>query len=291
MRPGRVMPDSRPAYFAWFILPALFLAVALTASLASLLQFGFREHIPGSLQVGGFTLGNFGRMGDWVYLRVFVDSLLLSGCTAIGNLLLGYPLAYALVRSDSRLLKSTILVTTIVPMFTGDIVRTYSWLVVLGKNGFINGTLKSLGLIDTSIELLYTPLGVLIALVQYSLPVMVVILAAAISHIDVAYEKAAASLGASPLAVLWNVTLPLSMPGILSGFVTIFAWTLSAFATPQLVGGGKVNMISNMVYQLGFSNFDFPFAAVLSMAALALVLLLLFFMGLGMRRLERVGLH
>jgi putative spermidine/putrescine transport system permease protein len=285
------MQDRRPAYFSWFVLPSVFLAVALAASLASLFQYSFREYIPGSIQVGGFTLGNFGRMGSWVYLRVFIDSVLLSACTALANLVLGYPLAYALVRSKSSLLKSTILITTIVPMFTGDIVRTYSWLVVLGKNGFINGTLKAAGIIDTPLELLYTPLGVTVALVQYSLPVMVIILAAAISHIDVAYEKAAASLGAGPLRVLWNVTLPLSMPGILSGTVTIFAWTLSAFATPQLVGGGKVNMISNLVYQLGFSNFDFPFAAVLSMAALALIFALLGLMSLGMRRLERVGLH
>ncbi len=285
------MPGRRPAYFAWFILPAVFLAVALAASLASLFQYSFREYIPGSIQVGGFTLGNFGRMGSWVYLNVFIDSLLLSACTAVANLVLGYPLAYALVRSKSSLLKSTILVTTIVPMFTGDIVRTYSWLVVLGKNGFINGTLKAAGVIDTPLDLLYTPLGVTIALVQYSLPVMVIILAAAISHIDVAYEKAAASLGAGPLHVLWNVTLPLSMPGILSGSVTVFAWTLSAFATPQLVGGGKVNMISNMVYQVGFSNFDFPFAAVLSMVALGLILAILWFMGRGMKRLEHVGLH
>jgi putative spermidine/putrescine transport system permease protein len=265
--------------------------VALAASLGSLFQYSFREYIPGSIQVGGFTLGNFGRMGSWVYLHVFIDSLLLSACTAIANLVLGYPLAYALVRSRSSLLKSTILITTIVPLFTGDIVRTYSWLVVLGKNGFVNGTLKAAGVIDTPLDLLYTPLGVTIALVQYSLPVMVIILAAAISHIDFAYEKAAASLGASPLNVLWNVTLPLSMPGILSGTVTIFAWTLSAFATPQLVGGGKVNMISNMVYQVGFSNFDFPFAAVLSMVALALIFAILWLMGLGMKRLEHVGLH
>src|SRR5471030_677211 len=285
------MPGRRPAYVAWFVLPSVFLAVALAASLASLFQYSFREYIPGSIQVGGFTLGNFGRMGSWVYLHVFIDSLLLSACTAIANLVLGYPLAHALVRSRSSLLKSTILITTIVPLFTGDIVRTYSWLVVLGKNGFINGTLKAAGVIDTPLDLLYTPLGVTIALVQYSLPVMVIILAAAISHIDFAYEKAAASLGASPLNVLWNVTLPLSMPGILSGTVTIFAWTLSAFATPQLVGGGKVNMISNMVYQVGFSNFDFPFAAVLSMVALALIFAILWLMGLGMKRLELVGLH
>lgn len=285
------MPGGRPAYFAWFVLPAVFLAVALAASLASLFQYSFREYIPGSIRVGGFTLANFGRIGSWVYLHVFIDSLLLSATTAIASLVLGYPLAYALVRSKSPLLKSTILVTTIVPMFTGDIVRTYSWLVVLGKNGFVNGTLKAAGVIDTPLELLYTRLGVTIALVQYSLPVMVIILAAAISHIDAAFEKAAASLGANPVSVLWNVTLPLSMPGILSGTVTVFAWTLSAFATPQLVGGGKVNMISNMVYQVGFSNFDFPFAAVLSMLALGLVFAILWLMGIGMRRLERVGLH
>lgn len=286
-----MMPGRRPAYFAWFVLPSVFLAVVLAASLASLFQYSFRQYIPGSIQVGGFTLGNFGRMGSWVYLHVLLDSLLLSACTATANLVLGYPLAYALVRSKSSLLKSTILITTIVPMFTGDIVRTYSWLVVLGKNGFINGTLKATGLIDTPLELLYTPLGVTIALVQYSLPVMVIILAAAISHINVDYEKAAASLGAGPLRVLWNVTLPLSMPGILSGTVTIFAWTLSAFATPQLVGGGKVNMISNMVYQVGFSNFDFPFAAVLSLLALGLIFAILALMSLGMRQLEHVGLH
>ena len=286
-----MIPGGRPAYFAWFVLPAVFLAVALAASLASLFQYSFREYIPGSIQVGGFTLANFGRIGSWVYLHVFIDSLLLSATTAIANLVLGYPLAYALVRSKSRLLKSTILVTTIVPMFTGDIVRTYSWLVVLGKNGFVNGTLKAAGVIDAPLELLYTRFGVTIALVQYSLPIMVIILAAAISHIDAAFEKAAASLGADPVSVLWNVTLPLSMPGILSGTVTVFAWTLSAFATPQLVGGGKVNMISNMVYQVGFSNFDFPFAAVLSMLALGLVFAILCLMGAGMRRLERVGLH
>lgn len=286
-----MIPGGRPAYFAWFVLPAVFLAVALAASLASLFQYSFREYIPGSIQVGGFTLANFGRIGSWVYLHVFIDSLLLSATTAIANLVLGYPLAYALVRSKSRLLKSTILVTTIVPMFTGDIVRTYSWLVVLGKNGFVNGTLKAAGVIDAPLELLYTRFGVTIALVQYSLPIMVIILAAAISHIDAAFEKAAASLGADPVSVLWNVTLPLSMPGILSGTVTVFAWTLSAFATPQLVGGGKVNMISNMVYQVGFSNFDFPFAAVLSMLALGLVFAILWLMGAGMRRLERVGLH
>ena len=100
-----MIPGGRPAYFAWFVLPAVFLAVALAASLASLFQYSFREYIPGSIQVGGFTLANFGRIGSWVYLHVFIDSLLLSATTAIANLVLGYPLAYALVRSKSRRVK------------------------------------------------------------------------------------------------------------------------------------------------------------------------------------------
>jgi putative spermidine/putrescine transport system permease protein len=91
--------------------------------------------------------------------------------------------------------------------------------------------------------------------------------------------------------VFLRITLPLSLPGILSGSVTIFAWTLSAFATPQLVGGGKVNMISNLVYQLGFSNFDFPFAAVLSMTALVLTVAILMALSRLMRGLERYGIQ
>jgi putative spermidine/putrescine transport system permease protein len=290
MDPGRQSASERPTYFAWFVAPSILAAAVLTAALAVLLQYAFRQHVAGSLQVGGFTLENFGRMSNWVYLRVFVDSVLLATYTAVLSLLLGYPLALALVRTRSTVLKGTIMIATIIPLFTGDIVRTYSWLIMLGKNGFINGSLKWAGVIDTPIELLYTMLGVTLALVQYSLPVMVIMLAAAISHINTDYEKAASNLGANSLDVLWHVTLPLSMPGILSGTVTIFAWTLSAFATPQLVGGGKVNMVSNMVYQLGFSNFDFPFAATLSLLSLGLIFGILGLLSAAMRRLERLGM-
>jgi putative spermidine/putrescine transport system permease protein len=285
------MRVQRSPFFYWFVLPSATLAVVFAAAMIALLQYSLRQHIPGSLVVGGFTFDNFARMAKWVYARVFVDTLLLSFYTALLNLLLGYPLAYALIRSRSAWLKGVIFIATIAPLFTGDIVRTYSWIIVLGNNGFVNVVLKELGIIATSLQMLYTPFGVVVALVQYSMPVMVIVLAAAISHIDVDYEKAAASLGASPLKVFVNVTLPLSLPGILSGFITIFAWTLSAFATPQLVGGGKVNMIANMVYNVGFSNFDFPFAAVLSLTALALTMGLLALLRVSVRRFEHVGLH
>jgi putative spermidine/putrescine transport system permease protein len=283
------VPAQRPSILVWFVAPALVTAFALLASLAWLFQYSFREHIDGTMEVGGWTLENLRDLGKWLYLRIFVQSLLISAYTALVSLALGFPLALALVRSRSSWVKATILVIIIIPLFTGDIVRTYSWLVMLGRQGFVNGTLGGLGLIEAPLQMLFTQWAVVMALVQYSLPVMVIILAAALSHINPDYEKAAASLGAGPVEVLWRVTLPLSMPGILSGTVTIFAWTMSAFATPQLVGGGNVNMVSNMVYHLGFASFNFPFAATLSMVSLLLILLVLAVLGLWLRRLEARG--
>jgi putative spermidine/putrescine transport system permease protein len=116
-------------------------------------------------------------------------------------------------------------------------------------------------------------------------------LAAALSHIDRDYERAAASLGAGPMRVFFTVTLPLSTPGIIAGVTTAFAWTFSAFATPQLIGGGRVNMVANLVYQLGFASFNFPFAASLSVAGLILTFVVLALMRAAAGPLERIRQH
>lgn len=138
-----------------------------------------------------------------------------------GALLAAYPLAYALVRVKNKTLKSFILVVSITPLFLGEVVRTYSWIAVLGSNGFINGVLRGLGLIEWPLALMFIHLGVLIALVHVTIPVVVLMLATSISHINRDYEKAAYSLGAGPVQTF--MTLPLSMPGILASITTSFA--------------------------------------------------------------------
>jgi putative spermidine/putrescine transport system permease protein len=281
-------PQRRP-FFGLFVTPAVLAATVFAAAMLAVLQYSVREEIPGSLNVGGLTLDNFTAMLRPLYARVFLDTLWICTLTAIISLVLGYPLAYALVRTRNVVLKSAILIITVTPLFLGEVVRTYSWIVVLGSNGFINSILLKLNLIAQPLQLLFTMTGVIIALVHVTLPVMTVMLAAAIAHIDVDYEKAAKSLGAGPLRVFLTVTLPLSGPGIVAGLGTAFAWTFSAFATPQLVGGGKVNMISNLVYQLGFSNFNFPFAASLSIAGLALTFASLAVLRIMLRPLENIG--
>jgi putative spermidine/putrescine transport system permease protein len=226
-----------------------------------------------------------------LYTRVFVDTVWICFLTALFTLVIGYPLAYALVHVRNRFAKSFILITVITPLFLGEVVRTYAWIIVLGNSGFINSMLLKLGLIAQPIQFMFTTFGVVVALVHVTMPVMVIILAAALSHIDRNYLRAAESLGAGPIRAFATVTLPLSIPGIVAGVTTAFAWTFSAFATPQLIGGGRVNMISNLVYQLGFASFDFPFAASLCVAGLALVAIILWLMRLVMRPLERIGPH
>src|SRR5688572_32780515 len=133
--------------------------------MVAILQYSLRKHIPGSLDVGGFTWDNFAGMMRPLYARVFADTVWLCLLTAVISLVLGYPLAYALVRSTSLAIKSFILIVTVTPLFLGEVVRTYSWIVVLGDNGFVNSLLLQTGLIAQPLQLLFTVTGVTIALV------------------------------------------------------------------------------------------------------------------------------
>jgi len=281
----------KPAFVLWFVLPSALTALGLAVALLTVLQYSVRAFIPGSLEVGGLTLGNFQDLFKGLYAQAFLNTVMLSVKTALFGLLLSYPLAYALVRTKATWLKSSILIIAITPLFLGEIVRTYSWIIVLGSSGFLNSLLLGMGLIDKPLQLMFTQTGVVVALVHVTMPVMVLMLATALSHIDPAYEKAATSLGAGPIRAFLTVTLPLSLPGIVASLTTAFAWTFSAFATPQLIGGGKVSTIATLVYQLGFSSLNFPFAAALSVAGLLLTVLLLAAIKRLSRPLHSIGAH
>lgn len=274
-----------------FVTPAALCAFGFLAAMAAVLQYSVRAFIPGSLEPGGFTLENFTALFRPLFAHVFVNTVWICFLTTVFTLIVGYPLAYALVHVRNRFAKSFMLITVITPLFLGEVVRTYAWIIVLGSNGFINSVLLKLGLIAQPVQFMFTTFGVVLALVHVTIPVMVVILAAALSHIDRNYVRAAESLGAGPIRAFATVTLPLSMPGIVAAVTTSFAWTFSAFATPQLIGGGRVNMISNLVYQLGFASFNFPFAASLCVAGLALTLIVLLLLRAALRPLERMGPH
>lgn len=282
--------SERP-FLRTFTTPAALCAIGFVAAMVAVLQYSLRAYVPGSLDAGGFTLANFADLLKPLYARVFFDTVVICSMTAVATLIVGYPLAYALVHIEQPILKSTLLVIVVTPLFLGEVVRTYSWIIVLGNNGFINSILLSLGLVEKPVQFMFTTFGVVVALVHVTLPVMVIMLAAGLSHIDRDYSRAAESLGAGPIRVFLTVTLPLSMPGVVAGTTTAFAWTFSAFATPQLIGGGRVNMISNLVYQLGFASFNFPFAATLCVAGLALTAVVLGSLQIASRPLQKIKVH
>jgi len=244
--------------------PSLAAMALFAVALGALFQFSLLEFIPGSLRTGGLTGKNFQAVLAPQYLRYIWDTIVLSVLTTVLTLVAAYPVAYALARARSARLRSLLLVLTLAPFFTGAIVRTYAWMLVLG-NSFVRWPVK----------LLFEPEGVLVGLVHFSMPTMILILAAAISHIDPVYERAAASLGARPARVFWRVTLPLSMPGIASGALVVFAWTFSAFPTPELLGGGRVKMIANVVKDLALDAFNWPGSAAFAVVALAVTFVLL----------------
>jgi putative spermidine/putrescine transport system permease protein len=258
----------------WLLLaPALTLLAVLAVALGSLFQFSLLEFIPGSLRTGGLTGHNFRSVLAPQYLRYIADTIVLSALTTAFTLLAAYPVAYALARARSARLRSLLLVLTLAPFFTGAIVRTYAWMLVLG-NSFVRWPVR----------LLFEPQGVLIGLVHFSMPTMILILAAAISHIDPAYERAAASLGARPARVFTRVTLPLSMPGVVSSSLVVFAWTFSAFPTPELLGGGRVKMIANVVKDLALDAFNWPGSAAFAVVALAVTFVVLALTGRALGR-------
>ncbi|HJR00688.1 MAG TPA: ABC transporter permease [Methylomirabilota bacterium] len=244
--------------------PAVLVVAVFAAALSALLRYSVLEFVPGSLQSGGLTVANFTGIMSRQYLGAVWDTLVLSAATTVLTLVASYPVAYALARTHSARARSALLVLVLAPFFTGAIVRTYAWVLVLGNT-----------VVTWPVPMLFTPRGVLVGLVHFSMPTMILLLAAAISHIDPVYERAAASLGASPARVFRRVTLPLSLPGIVSGSVIVFAWTLSAFATPELLGGGRVKMIANVVRDLALDSFNWPGGAAFALVALVITLALL----------------
>lgn len=283
--PRTALARGAPGLLRLFTLPAWLCALGFAAAMLAVFQYAVRAHVPGSLTPGGLTLENFRLLARPLYLGVFADTLLLCAGTAVLSLLAGYPLAWALVRARRAWWRTTILIIVVTPLFLGEVVRTYGWIVVLGQGGFLNAALEWLGF--GRVQMLFTTGGVLAALVHVTLPIAVIMLAAGLSHVGAEYERAAHSLGAGPVRAFLTVLLPLSLPGVLAAGTTAFAWTFSAFATPQLIGGGKVNMVSNLVYQLGFASFNFPFAAALAVSGLLLTAVTLALLSLLTRRAER----
>lgn len=236
----------------------------------------------GLLQYARFLLDPFslGVLGRTLWLGVEVTLLCL---------LLGYPLAWAYVRGPAWL-RPVLILVVLLPLLTSVVVRTFAWIVILGRLGIVNSALVSLGLIDTPLRLLYTEGGVVVALAQVQMPLMILPLITALSRIDPNLDDASAALGAGAWRGFWRVTVPLSLPGIIAGCMLTYAAAITAFITQSLVGGGQMLFMPMYIYQQATALQNWPFAAAISIIFLAAVLAVVsLFNVLG--RLSRAHAH
>ncbi|PSB64800.1 ABC transporter permease, partial [filamentous cyanobacterium CCP1] len=177
----------------------------------------------------------------------------------------------------------------LLPLLTSSVVRTFGWVVILGRQGLMNSFLQSFGLIEEPIRLLFTHKGVMIAMTQIWLPLMILPIIASLAQIDPRLAAASASLGGGAWRTFWQITLPLTLPGIISGCLLVFALTVSSFVTPSIIGGGQVMYMPTLIYQQGVVLLNRPFAAAISAILLVMVLIVVFaFSALGQRSREYV---
>ena len=264
---------------SWAIMTSLFLAPLLIILVYSLLTRG---------TYGGlsqpWTIESYQRLLDPIYLGILWRSVWIAAASTVICLLLGFPLALFISRSGQR--KNLYLSLVILPFWTSFLVRTYAWMFLLRDTGLINTMLQKLGLIHDPLPLLYNDGAVILGLVYGYLPFMVLPLYATLERLDQNLLEAAADLGAKPWATLVRVVAPLCAPGIRAGAILVFIPCLGAYLTPDLLGGGKTVMIGNLIQNQFTTARDWPFGSAVSLALMALVMLLL----LGALRDDKEGL-
>jgi putative spermidine/putrescine transport system permease protein len=298
LKPG-TRAGSTPASFAtrrrsvspiaWLVAPAgLFFLVAFVLPFGVMALLSVLTGNPLQQPDVGFTARHYERMvSDTLYVESLFSTLKIGAIVTLAALLMGYPLAHWLARMRSRLGHALLLMAVIAPMLTGVVVRTFAWMTILSDRGVVNATLMGLGLTTAPLPLMYNEFGTVVALVHIYVPFMVLTLAGVIARIDERLEEAAMSLGASPIRAFLEVTLPMSLPGILAGSLLVFALAISAYVTPYLIGGQNVLTLPMLIYQQVAATFNLAFAGALGVLLLIVSLVLVFAYNNVLGRLAR----
>jgi putative spermidine/putrescine transport system permease protein len=247
---------------------ALFFLVFFVAPLVQLFVLSLHNDTAGVI----WGIGQYVHfLTDPFSLGVLGSTLLLGAEVTALCLVLGFPIAWLYHRVGSRT-QTLIILIVLLPLLTSVVVRTFAWIVILGRQGIINSTLLSIGAIDTPVRLLYTQFGVVVALAQVQMPLMTLPLITALGRIDMNLEDASCSLGAGSWRTFWKVVLPLSLPGVIAGCTLTYAAAITAFITQSLVGGGQMLFMPMYLYQQASTLQNWPFASAISIIFLLAVL-------------------
>jgi putative spermidine/putrescine transport system permease protein len=273
---ARVLPAAaaprRPAVGMWGSLTPLLLLLVLWffVPITILLLTSF-YHYQGGQIVRQLTLDNYAKVfTNGFYLRMLARTVYLGAATGSLAVLLGYPVAYFLVRGRSRW-RGVLTAVAFMPLLASVVVSTYAWLVLLGDQGLVNTVLRSTGIIHAPLRFVYNFTGVVIGLTHAVLPYAVLAIMAALQGIDPVLERAAMNLGASPVRTFLRVTLPLSLSGVAAGFLLAFAAAISAYVIPKILGGGFIATTGTEIYDQMVEQLNWPLGATIAVVVLVLV--------------------
>lgn len=261
-------------YVAW-----LFLFTLLPMFMIALYAFMSGSGGDGVLTLT-FTLDNFAKFFDPVFVKVLIKSFGLGLITTVICLILGYPVAYLISKCKEKTQTLLILLITI-PTWINMLIRTYAWISILGSNGILNNMLMAVGLPPAT--LLYTDFAVVLGMVYNFLPFMILPIHTALTKMDHSLIEASYDLGANPFQAFWNITFRLSLSGVLTGITMVFLPSISSFMIPKLLGGGQYALIGNFIEQQFVQIGDWNFGSAVSMILAILVVLMM----AGVNRIEK----
>jgi putative spermidine/putrescine transport system permease protein len=253
----------------------IFIAVGLLAPLAILLRYSLNEFVAQTkTMVDALTIQNYITFfTDPYYTGALLTTVRIALLVTLVCLILGFPLAYVVARTQSRY-KHLLIIAIVLPLFVGNSVRAAGWMVVFGNKGFVNASLMGLGLISQPFEIMFTEKAVIIGIIAVNLPFMVLSLQSVIEGIDRSVEEAAFSLGAPPATMFRRVLWPLALPGILAGTILTFILAMNAYATPFLLGGPLFKMMAPLIYNQFTQQTNWPFGGAIAFILMTVTLLL-----------------
>jgi len=278
---GAVLKSESPLVLP---LAALFVACFI-APLCVLIALSLSQ----DANIASFTSANYVKFfTDSFNYSILFETLLLGVKATLVCLIFGYPIAWICARSEARL-QSVIVFLVILPILTSVVVRTFAWIVILGRQGVINQVALGLGLTSEPIRLLYTEVGVVMVLAQVQMPLMVLPILTVLTKMDPNLADASRVLGAGEWRTLWRVTIPLSLPGVIAGCILTYTACITAFVTQTLIGGARLLYMPLHIYQQAVGANNWPFAAAISVVFMVAVLIIVGILSAIGQRSETYG--
>jgi len=278
----KIIPQSsltplagRRFWFAVLIAPSFL--VLVTFLIIPFLGLARLSLLPGerAFDAEGVSAIQYGKLFvDGYFLSVLAETFALGAIVAVICAVLGFPVGYSLARLPARARRWR-LIAVVLPLTLSLVVVVFGWMVVLGRTGVLNNMLMGMGLIDRPLRMVFNHGSVVFVLVQQFLPFMILSVMGVVSHVDTVLEEASANLGANRLTTFRRVILPIAAPGIVSGMLLVFILTISAFITPRLIGGSRVQMIGAVIYEQIVVLLNWPAGAAMSIILLLITIILL----------------